>query len=488
MSGHLGLAMMNGAMSRALLGKTSLVSPQGYQATTPLYFDNEGAVQQANGNPSPGLNTVVKFNIDKTSTLVHNVVLEITLSAGVTNPAFNPDLAIGVGNLPRAEYVRNVGDLIGRQHQLIYGSSQLQTVEGRFHALFRHLCKNDVDIEGLNAMVLGNTPPGGASEQVLIDAFYRGVTLFCPLEELFFNSSLDQSWMPEAYALEGQIQTQLASLGQIVNTSTRDGSEITVAPAITNIRMRFTSITTSAAEKDNRLKLYRTPEGLVQRGWTVEHQQNLLIQGTGARAVFNPAVRATFLDRQPLLRSGRLLLGNLRADIGEMLIVCHRIRATGTPADYPQENAVIDTDFSGSYMEDDFITPSLLVPDANARAGFSTMIEIVGAQVFTGQKPLFDQDIDGFWNRAYIRKFYHPNSHVRGAILSISFARYPEDRRNATGHISAAVAGQLGIELIVHNPGAGPLGTTPIQYHAAVHAHCYNFWQSRGGGIAAAYQ
>ena len=251
--------------------------------------------------------------------------------------------------------------------------------------------------------------------------------------------------------------------------------------------MRYLSVIHSAAEKDNRLKLYRTPEGLVQRCWTIEHQLGLAINGSGVRAVYNAAVPATFLQNQPLLRSNRLLLGNFRADIGEWIIVVHRVAGTGTVADFPLENGVINTDYSGSYVEDD-TTASLLVPNAVGGSGFSTMIEVTALMPYSGQKPLFDADINGFWNRSRVRKFYHPNSQLRGAVYHISFARYPEDRRNATGHISAAVAGQLGLEIVLPNPGAGPLGTTPIRYEASVYGHVYNFMQSRGGGIAAAYQ
>lgn len=482
------LALKNSPMAGALMGSVSLVQPQGYQATTPIFIDDTPAVPQANGVFNPALNSIVKFNIDKTSTLVSSPIIEITLSAGQTNPAFDPNLAIGGGNIPQAEYVRNAGDLLGEQTDLIYGNSTLQTFQGRFCALWRTLCQNDVDIEGKNAQVLGNLSPGGASEAVLIDAFYRGVTLYIPLDELFFVHSLDQAWMPEAYALEGQIQTRLAAISQIVNTSTRDGTVLTgggaIIPFVTSCQMRYQDITLSAAEKDNRLKLYRTPEGLVQHFLGIEFQNNLEWQGSAARgADAFPQPLVPTLSGRPLLRSPRLMLGNLRMDMAEMIIVVNRVAADPVATNFPLENGVIDLAYAGSFLESDTSASLLFTGAAGALAeqGFSTLVDIESFQLFSGQKALYESDIDGFWNRSQIRKFYHPKAQLRGAIYIISFARFPEDQRNATGHISAAVAGQLGLEIVTRDPGP------TIRYRASVYVHVHNFMQSRGGGIASAY-
>ena len=477
MSSRTKLLLMNSVMGNALMGPNSIYSPQGYTAIAPAVRDTTNAIQQSNGVVSPAFNSTVRFNIDKNSTLVMDAMLEFKITPGTTSPAST------IAD-PTVAYVRNAGDLIGAQHQLIYGNTSLQTWEGRFSALYRTLCKKDIDIEDINAQVLGGLPPGGAlpstgPEPVLIDAFYNGVTLYTPLDELFFVHGDDQAWMPEAYALEAQLQTRIAPLEELLVTRSRTASEVTgagaVPPTIESCLLRYTSVTISAAEKNNRLKLYRTPEGLVQRCYTIEAQtQGLRVTGSADRAPNFP------LSARPLIRSQRLLLGNLRMDIALMVIAVHRV-ANGYPAaDFPFENAVLGAPYNASYLEDDNSTPSLLAPADGGN--YSTLVEVEAMQLYSGQKALYAQDMPGFWNRTRVRRLYFPKKgSAAGSQYHWSFARYPEDRRNCTGHLSASVAGQLGIEIVVRDPG--PL----ITYAPSVYAQCYNFAQSRSGGVSMAF-
>lgn len=372
---------------------------------------------------------------------------------------------------------KNVGDLIVRSHTLMYGNSQLQYVPGLFHAQFRRVCANDVNIEGTNAMVLGNLPPSGnatagvvtsadaqsSTEGVLINAFYAGCTLYTPCEEYYFTHNKDEAHMPEAYALELQLICQLASLGEIVNTVDRTGACIVTAPTITDCAFRYQEITLSAAEKENRLRIYSTPNGLSQHILDIEWLEGIELLGTGAPGDFIEQV---------------LPLQSLRKDMAELIFQFNRVTAGATAA----EQGTI-APFAGSPMESS-TQPSLLFEGGGATQaqGFSTLVPIDSFTIFAANSSLTSAACPDFWNRAMIRKFYHPDSQISDPIYVASFALYPQDYKNATGHLSPSVLGNLQLKIRFLNPGAG------VRYRLQFANHCHNAMQSVRGAISNLFQ
>ncbi len=465
-------------LAQALLGTTSIYANRGGCATTPTFEDYNVVIFQANGVTNPAVGSKLSFNLPKNSTLIGNAWIEIQLSPGTTingaTTAVPFTFGVGTANRPQAEYVKNVGDLIVNYHQLQYGNTQLQQFDGRFDAVFRRLCRNDVNIEAINAQVLGNLPPStnpAGPEAVLCSAFYNGVTLYVPLEELFFCKTLDNYWMPEAYALEGQILSYLTNLGQIINTHNRTASEIVVFPSIVNCRLHYEEVTLSAAEKDNRLKFYRTPEGLVNTWMDLEFQKGVQFRGNVVRTALMP------LAQQPLI-TRVVQLNNLRMDMAELVFTISRAATTLDPTWFPQENATI-ADWSGSFLEGD-TSPSLIIPNDIAGSGFSTLIDLDSFTIKAAGKPLYAEAMPEFWNRTSVRKMVHKDSQIVAAVYTIPFARFPEDCKNATGFMSASVLGTLTLDLVFRDPGQ------QVTYEMNLYSRAYNLMQSRGGGISAA--
>lgn len=484
-------------LAGAILGKNSLYQSKGYTALTPFFQDDTLEILSANGVTTPALGSTVQFNLPKNSTLIGKAYVEITLSAGsATSNAgagepnaitFNPDVAYNVAtNFPIAEYNKNVGDIIVDNHTLIYGNTNLQNWDGKFSALWRRVVRNDVNIEATNAQVLGSLSPGGdpttGSERVLVDAYYRGVTLQVPLDELFFAHNKDEFWMPEAYALEGQLNHRLAALGDIVSTISRTGAVIAAnqRPTITDIKLKYVEVTVSAAEKDNLLKLYRTPEGKVQHWYDLEFQKNMLIQGTGVRAPYVAATPSTHLANQPLQKHV-LQLNNLRMDMAELVFSVHRVANRSADTVFPLENGLIlDAGYAGSYMEGD-TTPSItFLAATTTNQGYSTLIDVSSINVTAAGKSLYSSAHSGFWNRTHVRKSYHPDAQIVGAVYVVPFSLFPEDRKNATGHMSASVLGALQLEIELPNPG------NTIDYEVTLHSKSHNLMQSRAGSVGKA--
>lgn len=523
-------------LAGALLGNKSIFMPVGNQALTPFFIDDTVYILQSNGVTTPPFQGKLQFNLPKNSTLIGKAYVEITLTGGKDNStqnsaatdgyanSFDPNVAYSSAgtyptntNMPLAEYVKNVGDLIVDQHQLVYGNANLQQFPGLFHYLFRRVCRNDVNIEATNAQVLGNLPPGGnvntGSERVLVDAFYRGVTLEVPLEEYFWVSRKSEHWMPESLALEGQLVMSLVPLNQIVCTASRSSAVIGTAPTISNVVLRYQEITLSAAEKENRLKLYKSPQGLVTHFLDLEQQLSYQQAGIQSRTVWGtgngltPQAGYVALSARPNMVIN-VPLNNLRMDMAEIIFCVHRVGynanyvSAGNTygiADYPGETGTIATTtgggYAGSYAESNNLVGSILFPTASAVTGwsygcnspltntanqsFASQVQVTNFTITAGGKNLLTYQSD-FWNKTHVRKYYHPDSQIADFLYVIPWAAFPEDRFNATGHMSASVLGNLALTINLPDPGPA------ITYQVDVFCHSANLMQSRAGGIVKA--
>lgn len=465
-------------ISGLVLGTKSAYEPKGMQALAPSHRNESNFLAPANGVINPPYTSGLKivYSLPKSSTLIGKMWSEITLSAAQTNPAYTPAVpadpltnpqtaaAAAVGT-PQAEYVKNVGDLIFEQILLRYGSTVLQQYDSEFQVFQRQMTRNNINIEYINVEVLGGLPPGGNTEQTLVDALYNGVTLRHPVEHLWFTQHRDEAWMPESLALEGQLEFTLRPLAELIVTATGDNTVFTggaaALPTITDLRLRYQEITLSAAEKQNRLRFYKSPEGLVQLFQDVEAQPGFQIAGTaaGGNLDFN------------------VPLNNFRLDMTEVMFVVRMAQDTGAVALPGYVYNADLRDWRGSRTEANTQTASLL-GGGGGHIGVAYP-DVISYKMTAGGKDL-QNSLPELFARTHCRKEYHPDAQTGGAVYAITFAMFPEDTKNATGHASASVLGNLALNLVVANPGAH------ITLQVDVWAKGYNVIQSRAGGIAKA--
>ena len=470
-----GAAMIATKMSQigqVLIGSKSLYQLRGFQAVTPTHEDDTVYILPIDNNITPTwvAGAKVRFALPKTSTLIGRCWLEIALSAGsAAVPAaytpgvpFNPitgAIAVAPVGTPNAAYCKNFGDLIVEQDTLRYGSNVLQQYNTEFQCMLRRLAKNDINIEDVNSNVFGALPPGGAAELVLADAFYQGVTVRRPLDELFWASSKDEFWMPESLALEGELICQLRGPGEVIYTYNQ--AQPAGVPTITNVLLRYQEITLSAAEKENRLKLYKSPEGAVIHFLDVEQQVGFTFTGSASAQTIN------------------VPLSNFRMDMAEIVFMVRLLTNTVTTAQTPGYRVPVANVngelqlWSGSRME------SLATPSLVTGASVACIVPITQFKLSAAGKDIYVYQPE-FYNRSYVRKNYHPDSQIADGIYIISFAAFPEDRKNATGHQSASVLGQLNLAIEM------PASSTNQTYQVDVYSHSHNLMQSRAGGIAKA--
>ena len=433
------MATKYGQLANALLGAQSLWSPTGYASLTPFHADDTVYTGSSDGK-TPVFGGQVRYPLSKNSTLIGLPTWECAVSAGV----------LGAGR--RAAFVKNFGDQIVQEVTFRFGGNILQSIpHAVFAPMWRRLCYHDNHIEGVNAQVLGGLPAGNAAtEGVREAAVTSGLTIYCPLDELFWTSNRDEFWMPEAYSMEAEIILQLAPLARLVY-SDNGGNPFTTAPALSSDVLRYREITLSAAEKENRLKSYMTQQGLVNHFLDIERQESFTYTGAGGGT-----------------RTLVVPLDNFRMDIAELIFV-NRIDSNAAAGVTPG----VSEDWRGDAME------STTAPSIITAASVACVQPILSYSLYANGKCIY-QDTAEFWNRAHIRQQYHPDSQISDAFYSISFAEFPEDRKNATGHQSAQVLGKLELRITLTDPAAGIIGRIDC------YAHSHNFMQSRAGGISKA--
>lgn len=465
------LATKHSQLAGALIGDQSVYTPRGWQALTATHQDPTVAISTLDGSQGR-FGGQIRFALPKNSTLIGNLHWELVLSRGITRQPYT-DQAARI----RCEYVKNVGDLLLDNVVFRYGNNILQNWTGEFQALWRRLSVHDVNLEGTNANVLGGLPPGGVTELVLEDACtvqvasgggagpfalpaVTNITLNIPIEEWFATAggNRDTLWFPESLALEGELLINLPTLARIcVSTAGADPFSGVVAlaagvpavyPTVVSSRLRYEEITLTAAEKENRLRLYSTPEGCVQHFLDLERQPSFTLASVN---VLNTALQAV------------VALDAFRMDMAE-IIFCVR-RSTGTIG--------VDVDWAGSPLESSTAVSNI------TGASIACMVPITDFRLTAGGKDVFVAQPDQF-NRTVVRKRYHPDSQIADPIYVIPLALFPEDRKNATGHQSASALGPL--KLIINFPDVAFVGN----YRVDVWAHSHNIMQSRQGGITKA--
>lgn len=468
------VATKNSQIAQALLGTHGVHQPRGWQAITPVHYDDTVALAPLDGR-SGSFGGQVRFALPKNSTLIGPCHLEIVINKGLTT---NPWTNQPAQPQARAAFMKNAGDLMLDNVALRYGNNILQQYTGEFQAIWRRLCYHDVNIEATNVNVLGALPPGNPTEDVLEDALtlraatvgagptYAApaaatTTLYVPLEELYFVHNRDEYWMPESLALEGELIITFPLLENICYTSSGDGTVFSgnvvlsvgpataYAPTINSTRLRYQEITLSAAEKENRLQLFKSPEGHVIKFLDLERQPPTYIASPNSAGQNVQVV---------------VQLDSFRMD-GAEIVFC--VRKDTDPA------GGVSVGWAGSNLETN-TTNSIITG-----APVNTIVPITDFRVTAAGKEIYVTQPED-WNRTVIRKRYHPDSQIADNYYIIPFALFPEDRKNATGHQSYSVLGTL--RIVINFPDVAFVG----QYRVDCWSHSHNLIQSRKGGITKA--
>ncbi len=429
------VAAKHSQLAPVILGSQSTYDPRGWESHTAFVIDENVSITPQDGTPTFGSD--VRFRLNKNQTLTGRCVLEVTLTGATLDAGQS------------AAYVKNLGDQILANVQVRYGSNILQNFTGEFMYMWRRLTMHDNHIETTNAQILGGLPAGGASETSRETALVQGLVLYVPLEELYWVWSRDEHWMPEAHAQELEVIISLAPLGRIIysNDGTDPFDAGGVAPTIQQCRLLAQQVTTSASEKKGRLALHETSDGLIEHFLDLERQENQRLEGTGGAGTQTYTIK----------------LDNIRMDMAEIMFwVREDSSVAGTPG--------VRNDWAGDAVESSSTVSTVTGSSIN------TLTQISSFRLLSNGQEIVRPQTD-LYNRTEVRKRYHPDAQVADFIYCIPFALFPEDRKNATGHLPASNLGNLELEITMNAFAVA----APKRVDIYVHSH--NLIQHRDGNV-----
>lgn len=436
------LASKFGQLAPLLVSEKSIFNPRFWDRSNICVID-DSSIYTPMGNQLPQFGQSVRFVLPKRPTLVGPLMIEWVLSAAA------------LPGLETAAYINNVGDAIARTVVMRYGGHVLQSYPGEFQQLVRRVSKHEVFEENRDQLTLGNRRYGANNGEAERAAAYEaGITLFTPLDELFFTHHFDEYWMPEALATEGEIEVTIADLARIVYSST--GIAPTVLPTLTSIRLRCREVTLTAFEKADRLKQFNADKGMLTHMLDCETQLRTPI--TGSLGALVP----------PLPLVERIIpLDNIRLDVGMLYFTVRKAATTDLPS--------VNRDWNGDPLDSDNSAAAPLVTSV-VRAGThqGTIVPISSFRLEANGSRLTG-DIPEFLNRTWHRSMYFKESQSKDFVYFLSFQALPDNRKHVTGFLNAANLGKL--QLVITLPDF--LTTAPLEVDVFTHSH--NIIQVRRG-------
>lgn len=415
------------AISRLLSGPKSLWDNTGFDTTNIFAVDNTQS--QTNAGVPVQWGAEERFRFRKRGGRVHNTWLKLTISAGTVNP-FNEGC-----------WVDDLAANMPEQIRVEYASKIVAQYRGDALKHYMRLYMNDIARETYFAIAQAGLPPGNAGAE---NSRRVGtpLTLYIPLDWLWFVRNEDYALTPEALAGELELVVKWRNLSELAYGRVLAGGAVanpwSVAPTITSCELHTQLIHTPKIEASKHLSTFESEDGHVMKVLDFEEQIKSEL-GTGA---------GTY----------KIQLLNFRADSQFLMFVI--------------QDGRIDTPYALDRTMSD-PSPTVL----SGLGSVAGMLPIVDFQLRANGQLLVDTVTDQD-NRGMFRKMYWPGSQARDFVYFIPFSWLLRDHRNVTGFQNMANLGNLEITLTLP---AAPVGATK-RYFTAFNV-CHNIIQQKKGDI-----
>lgn len=395
------------AISRMLSGPNSIWNNSGFEVTNIFAVDN--TYKQTNPGTPVQWGGEERFRFRKQGGRIHNAWLKVQISAGTTTPLLTEgcwvdDLA---ANLPEQIRVQNGPNIVAQ-----YRGEHLKQ--------YMRLYMNDIARETYFATALAGLPPGlaGAENSRRVGT---ALTVYIPLDWLWFTRSEDYAFNPEALAGELELIIKWRNLSELAYGRVILGGAVTnpwsVAPTITSVELCTQLVHPPKIEKSQHLATFEGKDGHLMKVLDFEEQLKVEV-GTAADTY-------------------RIQLLNFRADC-QFLMFCVRDSRIDTP--YALDRTMSDS------------TGTILSGGGSVAA----KLPITSFQMKSNGQLIVDTctDVD---NRGIWRKMYWPGSQARDFDYFVPFGWNLRDHRNVCNFQNMANLGNT--ELILTLPAA-PAGAT----------------------------
>ena len=286
-----------GNLSALLASKQTIWSNRGYDTTNIFAVDNT-YVSTPVGNEA-NFGQQVRFRLRKRGAKIHKTWLRVTISAETAKQA-------GV----EAAYVDDLAAAIIANVRLSYASKTLQEYGGEPLKMYKRLMEHDIFREMYNGMAQAGLPPGGAFEVIRQGTLTAGLTLYIPLDWLYYTRFEDYSCHPEALASELDLEILYAPLSNVVYARSGAGAPVTTAAGIWTTVAGFTGphivstelfqqlIHVPVPEKNMNLMTYEKDQGNLFKILDLENQLNFNVAATASAVTVQVRLDNFRLDSQ----------------------------------------------------------------------------------------------------------------------------------------------------------------------------------------------
>lgn len=426
-----------GPLVDLLVGTKSVFARRPYTMHS-IYFEDFASRQIPTRNRDANFGDKLTFQINKTTSLVGQLVLEFVITPGT---------ALAPGD---AVFVNDLGYNLIEHLQVRYQSHILQEFNGDIMHYKRRAWENTISDSCDSALRLDRIAYGSANETAVLRANASGggasFKVYADLTELIFAKYFDQLLQPEALAANIEIDITLRNLNELLVTN---GTAInTIFPGGANPAPKINSVTMlprlfelTAAEHASMLKQHSLGQGFVHKFHDYEFQKNV-----------NIPVGVT---------EHRIVLNNLRLDMNNIFFWIRKQDSNTAPV---RDRLSYDT--SPSIITGAAVNGILSEVEADGLS--SIKLEANGKTVVA--------EIDALFLRLKIGRRVHPRKENDCMYYEVPFAISTEQARDAMGHQNAANLNQKELILKFKAP-------TAEAYEVDIYAMSENFIQYKDGSV-----
>jgi hypothetical protein len=373
----------HGNLSKILASDDSIWSNKGYDVTNIFAIDDCSKQKPLNTQSTFGAED--RFRFRKRGGRIFQAWLKVQISAGTVAAA------------NRAAYMDDLGDGMIEEARVEYSSKVLHAFNGEAVKLVNRLWLHDIARETEFAAKFAGMPPGAGGGEAQREANVSSVIIvYIPLDWLWFTTSTDYAFTPEALASEAELIVAYRALENLVYArviatgATVAADPFTTRPAITLSELFTEVVHTPAIEKNLHLATFESRQGNLYKILDFEQVRLQSIAAAAGTYTIN--------------------LSNFRLDSAFLVFMVR--------------SSAINTNWAIDRMQSDN-TPSIL-PGGGSVAALQA---ITSFRVLANGSTLVDVCTD-VENRVIWRKMYFPGSQIAEAIYFVPWGHMLREKKN----------------------------------------------------------
>lgn len=420
----------HGNLSKLLASDQSIWTNQGYDVTNIFAIDDCNKQKPVTQQSSFG--GFDRWKLRKRGGRLFKSWLRVTISAGVVNAA------------NRAAYMDDLADGLVERCLVEASSKSIHEYNGETKKWVDRLWYHDISREADFALMYAGMPPGAGGAEAEREAnVSAAITVYVPLDWLWFTKSTDYAFTPEALSAEPDLIVYYRKLENLVYARviatglTPAGDPFDTRPVITLSELFNEVVFTPAIENNLHLATFESRQGQIFKILDIEsHKQQAMAAAAGTY---------TFQ------------LNNFRLDSAFLVFV---VRSNDINTNWKLDRCLSDP-------------TSTIMPGGCSVAALQP---ITSFRILANGNTIVDSTSD-IENRALWRKMYFPGSQISDYIYFVPWGAHLREIKNVCSFQNMANLGNVELELVMPASLDGQARLVDID------SICHNVIQQKKGDI-----